>query len=327
MLDFARGRRDLPHRPHRSSPGAPRSRGWSGSRTAGTRADRRPREGDRGRGRPHPRPRLRRLHALGGPAAGPVRRVPEGRAQGAPQDPGRRSSTSTSTSGCSSIVNREASAARTRGRLHAAPARDRLRERPPQEALEQKQAELKSAQGCAEAGRGKPSGPRRAAALAQQARAHKKEQARLAKDHADESKRLDAANATLDGAGQARKALDSDLDKLNAHKDAHVYDEGRHHTLVHGARPLAEQLVSRAAERAAPRRAPPTEGEPDERDDGVAPEEKCAPGPRDGGSAGEGGETAARAEKEEAHRRARSGPRPPPRPEARASRARSAPSP
>ncbi len=82
----------------------------------------------RDRGRPHPRSRLRRLHALGRPPAGPVRRVPEGRAQGAPQDPGRAPEPHRLRAHAAAREP-EKLGREDRGRLHQAPARNRLRER------------------------------------------------------------------------------------------------------------------------------------------------------------------------------------------------------
>jgi exonuclease SbcC len=171
-----------------------------------------------------------------------------------------------------------------------------------QEALDQKKAELKSAQGCAKQAEASLQALNEAAALAQQARAQRKEQARLAKDHSDETKRLDAANATLDGAGQARKALASDLDKLSAYKDAHAYDEGRHHTLVR-ANPLAEQLVTLQQQSArATKSAADKKKELDEAKKAIAQEEKALPDLETAEAQAKEAETAARAEKEEAHR-------------------------
>ena len=109
-------------------------------------------------------------------------------------------------------------------------------------------------------------------------------------------------NATLDGAGQARKALDSDLDKLNAHKDAHAYDEGRHHTLV-TAKPLAEQFATLQQQSArATKSAADKKKELDEAKKAVAQEEKSLPDLETAEAQAKEAETAARAEKEEAHR-------------------------
>ena len=55
-----------------------------------------------------------------------------------------------------------------------------------------------------------------AATLAQQARAMRNEQASLAKDHGSETRRLEAAQATLDSAGQTREALDAELAHVRA---------------------------------------------------------------------------------------------------------------
>ena len=64
-------------------------------------------------GRPHPRPRLRRVHAVGRAAAGPVRRVPEGQARGAAQDPGHAAGPRR-VRAHARLVNRKASDARRR---------------------------------------------------------------------------------------------------------------------------------------------------------------------------------------------------------------------
>ena len=148
----------LPHRPHgpprQALPAAPRAhhRGCS-------RAHRRPRQGDPDGGRPHPRPRLRRLHALGRPPAGPVRRLPEGRAQGAPQDPGRAPEPHRLRAHAAARQP-EKLGREDRGRLHQAPARDRLRERD----AGGPRAEAAGAEGrrsLREAGRSRPRRPRR----------------------------------------------------------------------------------------------------------------------------------------------------------------------
>lgn len=170
------------------------------------------------------------------------------------------------------------------------------------EALEQKKAELKTAQTCATQAEASLQALAEAAALAQQARAARKELASLARDHESETKRLAAANATLDGAGQARKALESELDTLEARKDAHAYDEARHHTLV-AARPLAEQLVglqqgsARAAKAVLDKRK-----EIEEARKAVAQAEEALPYLEHAEAQAKDAEEAARIEKEEAHR-------------------------
>ena len=171
-----------------------------------------------------------------------------------------------------------------------------------QEVLDQKKAELKTAEACAKQAEAQLQALAEAATLAQQARAHRKEQARLARDHADESKRLEAAIATLDGAGQSRKALAGDLDRLQAQKDAHGFDESRYTTLV-AAKPLADQLVglhqqsARAAKAVADKKK-----ELDDARKSVEQEEKALPDLEKAEAQAKHAEAAARAEKEEAHR-------------------------
>jgi DNA repair protein SbcC/Rad50 len=170
------------------------------------------------------------------------------------------------------------------------------------EALEQKQAELKTAHGCAKQAEAQLQALSEAATLAQQARAHRREQARLAKDHESETKRLDAATATLDGAGQNRKALDADLDKWTAQKDAHGFDESRYTTLV-AAKPVAEQLATlqqqttRATKAVADKKK-----ELDEARKAVAQQEEGLPYLEHAEAQAKDAEETARAEKEEAHR-------------------------
>lgn len=170
------------------------------------------------------------------------------------------------------------------------------------ESLEQKQAELKAARACARQAQASLQALAEASTLAQQARAQRREQASLARDHEAEKKRLVAANATLDGAGQARKSLESELDQLKAQQDAHGFDEQRHTTLV-AARPLAEQLVSlqqgsaRAAKGVADKKK-----EIDEARKAVAQEEEGLPYLEHADAQAKDAEAAARDEKEEAHR-------------------------
>jgi exonuclease SbcC len=170
------------------------------------------------------------------------------------------------------------------------------------EALEQKKAELEVAEGSAREAEEALVSLAEAARIAQQVRSSRKDEASLAKDHADEARRLHKAQATLDGAGQAKKALDQELERLQAQKDAHAFDEARHTTLV-AAKPLADQLVglqlahSRATKAVADRR----------RDLGqatsaVAQVEKALPDLERVQADAKTGESAARAEKEAAHR-------------------------
>jgi exonuclease SbcC len=171
-----------------------------------------------------------------------------------------------------------------------------------QEALEQKKTELKTAEACAKQAEAALAALAEASRIAQQVRSFRKDQASLAKDHADETTRLQKAQATLDGAGQTKKTLDHELGKLKAQKDAHGFDEARHTTLV-AAKPLADQLVglqqshTRATKAVADKRS-----DLDEARKAVAQGEKTLPGLEKAETDARAGETAARAEKEEAHR-------------------------
>ena len=171
-----------------------------------------------------------------------------------------------------------------------------------QEALDQKRAELETAEACAKQAEAALAALADASQIAQQVRSHRKDQASLAKDHADETARRERAQATLDGAGQAKKTLDQELDKLQAQKDAHGFDEARHTTLV-AAKPLADQLVSlqqghtKATKAVADKRR-----DQDEARKAVLQEEKALPALEKAEADARAAETAARAEKEEAHR-------------------------
>ena len=171
-----------------------------------------------------------------------------------------------------------------------------------QEALDQKRSELETAEACARQAEAALAALADASQIAQQVRSHRKDQASLAKDHADETARRERAQATLDGAGQAKKTLDQELDKLQAQKDAHGFDEARHTTLV-AAKPLADQLVSlqqghtKATKAVADKRR-----DLDEARKAVLQEEKALPALEKAEADARAAETAARAEKEEAHR-------------------------
>jgi exonuclease SbcC len=171
-----------------------------------------------------------------------------------------------------------------------------------QEALEQKKAELEAAEGSARQAEAALASLAEAAKIAQQVRSSRKDQASLAKDHADETRRLQKAQATLDGAGQAKKALDQELEKLQAQKDAHGFDEARHTTLV-AAKPLADQLVglqqghTRATKAVADKRR-----DLEEATNAAAQVEKALPDLEKAEADAKAGESAARAEKEAARR-------------------------
>jgi DNA repair protein SbcC/Rad50 len=170
------------------------------------------------------------------------------------------------------------------------------------ESLAQKEAGLKTAETCAQQAELSLQSLAAAAPLAQQARAARKDQASLAKDHQSETRRLQAAQATLDSAGRTREALDTELEKLKAQKDAHGFDEARHTALI-AAKPQAEQLVAldqglrRATNATADRRRALEEAR-----SAVARDEEALPGLEEAEAAAREAERAARAEKEAAHR-------------------------
>ncbi len=171
-----------------------------------------------------------------------------------------------------------------------------------QDALDRKRSELETAEACARQAEAALAALADASAIAQQVRSHRKDQASLAKDHADETARRERAQATLDGAGQAKKTLDQELDRLQAQKDAHGFDEGRYTTLV-AARPLADQLVglqqghTKAAKAVADQRR-----DLDDARNAVTQGEKALPGVEKAEADARAAEAAARAEKEAAHR-------------------------
>jgi DNA repair protein SbcC/Rad50 len=171
-----------------------------------------------------------------------------------------------------------------------------------QDALDQKRTELATAEASARQAEAALAAMAEASTIAQQVRSHRKDQASLARDHADETARRERAQATLDGAGQAKKTLDQELDGLQAQKDAHGFDEARHTTLV-AARPLADQLVSlqqghaKATKAAADKRR-----DLDEARKAVLQEEKALPALEEAEADARAAEAASRAEREEAHR-------------------------
>ncbi len=105
-------------------------------------------------------------------------------------------------------------------------------------ALEAAEAEGRKAEAAVEALAG-------AVSLAQQARALVKEQAGLARDGEAEARRLAAAQATLEGAGRTKAALDAEHQELAGQKDAHAFDDARYAALL-AAKPRAEQLAALA---------------------------------------------------------------------------------
>jgi exonuclease SbcC len=170
------------------------------------------------------------------------------------------------------------------------------------ETLEQRKADLKEAESCAKAAEASLQSLADSATLGQQARGARKEQASLAKEHEDETRRLQAARATLESAGQTRGALEAELEKLEAQKDGHGFDEARHTALL-AARPRAEQIVTldegvkRAARTVSDRRRGLEEAR-----GALAREDGTLPGLETAEAAAREEERAARAEKEEAHR-------------------------
>jgi exonuclease SbcC len=168
--------------------------------------------------------------------------------------------------------------------------------------LQQRKAELKAAETRARQAEASLQSLAEAATLAHQARTLRKDQASLAKDHESETRRLEAAQVTLDSAGQEKEVLDGELEKLKAQKEAHGFDEARHTALL-AARPRAEQLVTldQGLRRV-------TKAVADKRRDlgdarnAVAQEEKAFPDLEKAEGDAREAERAARAEKEEAHR-------------------------
>jgi DNA repair protein SbcC/Rad50 len=171
-----------------------------------------------------------------------------------------------------------------------------------QEVLEQRRAGLKAAEACAKQAEASLEALAEAAALAQRARAARKDQASLAKDHDGETRRLQAAQGTLDTAGRTRTALDAELEKLKAQEAARGVDEARYPAFL-AASPRAEQLVTldqaqkRSAKAVADKRR-----DLDGARNAVAQEEETLPGLERAEADAREAERAARAEKEKAHR-------------------------
>jgi len=171
-----------------------------------------------------------------------------------------------------------------------------------EEVLEGKKAALEVACASARQAEAALASLAEAARIAQRVRSFRVEQASLESSHAEETSRLERARATLDGAGQSKKALDRTLDELLARKDAHAFDEARH-TLLVAAKPLADQLtslqqgVARAAKAAAGKRR-----DLEEARTAVVQGEKALPGLEKAAADAQGTEGAARAEKEAGQR-------------------------
>ncbi len=171
-----------------------------------------------------------------------------------------------------------------------------------QEALDRKKQELEAAEACAKQAEAALAALAEASRIAQQVRSFRKDQSSLSRDRAEETARLQKAQATLAGAGQARGSLDAELDALKAQDEAHGFDESRLATLL-AVKPLGDQLVglrqvhARAAKVVAERRR-----DLDEARKAALEEEKRLPDLERADADARAGETAARAEKEEAHR-------------------------
>lgn len=170
------------------------------------------------------------------------------------------------------------------------------------ESLERKKLELEAAEACAKEAEAALAALAEAGRLAQQVRSLRKDKSSLARDHAEEAARLRRARATLDGAGQARKALDAELDELKAQEAAQGFDESRHARLL-AAKPLADQLVglwqgqARATRLVADKRR-----ELDEARQAALHEERSLPDLEKAEADARAREAAARAEREQAHR-------------------------
>jgi exonuclease SbcC len=139
-----------------------------------------------------------------------------------------------------------------------------------------------------------------AARVAQQAGSLRAERASLERSRLEENGRLEKAKATVDGAGQAKLALDRALDELLARQC--TFDEERY-TVLLAARPLAGQLVSlrqgrdRAANTTAARRR-----ELEDARGAVARDESAVPALEEAAAQAQDAEASARAARDAAHR-------------------------
>jgi exonuclease SbcC len=170
------------------------------------------------------------------------------------------------------------------------------------EALEGKKSEMEKAEARATQAEASLGSLAEAAILAADARAARKEQDSLTKERESEAQRLEAARATLEGAGRRRDELDAQIEALEAEMQAAGFDEARHAALL-AARPRADHLVGldqawkRATKAVADRRRDHHESRR-----AVAREEAALPGLEKAEAEAREGERAARARKEEAHR-------------------------
>ena len=170
------------------------------------------------------------------------------------------------------------------------------------EALVTRRAELVAAEAEAREAEAGLAALAEAAGLAQKARAARRDMAAAERDATEERKRLDAAWATLAGAGSAREKLQIDLAEASARLAASGVDEARYTALV-AAKPRAEQLVglrqslARAAQAVAEKRAGLAEARR-----ALASDESALPAVEKAEAEARAQETAARVERDAAHR-------------------------
>jgi DNA repair protein SbcC/Rad50 len=171
-----------------------------------------------------------------------------------------------------------------------------------EETLARKRVELEAARARAKQAETAVAALAEATAIAQGVRSMRVERSSLERSRAEESTRLEQARATLDGAGESRKALDRALAGLLKEKEAQGFDEARHAVLL-AARPLADQLrslqegVGRAARATAGKRRDLVEARK-----AIGQVEEALPGVEKAAADAQGAESAARADRESAHR-------------------------
>jgi exonuclease SbcC len=170
------------------------------------------------------------------------------------------------------------------------------------ESLERRKLELEAAEACAKQAETALGALAEAGRIAQQVRSFRNDKSRLARDHAEETARLQNARATLDRAGQERKMLDAELDELKAQEGAQGFDESRHARLL-AAKPLAEQLVGlRQGQARATRLVAEKRRQLDEARRAALHEERSLPDLEKAEADARARAAAARAEREQAHR-------------------------
>jgi exonuclease SbcC len=111
------------------------------------------------------------------------------------------------------------------------------------EALEQRRASLREAEARAEQARAALAAVGEGAKLAQEARLARRDVDAARREESEEQEALAAAHRTLDGAGEARAAVEAELGVVRQQVEALGFDETRHSALA-GAKPLADQLVA-----------------------------------------------------------------------------------